>query len=154
MREFLFQMEPAQQIAQEIGPLLEENWKTVEASYPRSKLAPNIGFYVQLQDNGVLRLFTSREEDVLVGYAVVYLYPHPHRADDLVGTLETFFIRGNARSSGHATRFLTHIENELRMLGATSLTLGSRNERYDRWLRMRGYHATERIWERSLQWSH
>jgi GNAT superfamily N-acetyltransferase len=152
--EFAFSIEAAQTLIPEIEPLVQENWESVARDYPMSRLNPNFGFYVALQESGQLRVFTSRQDGVLVGYALVYIIAHPHRADDLVATIETIFIKKHARSSGHAANFLAHIEDELRMMGAVMLSLGSRNERYDRWIRMRGYHLAERVWERSLQWKH
>ena len=151
---FAFQVEPAQAIHQEIEPLLAENWASVANDYPASRLNPNVAFYIAAQDNGIMRIFTSRMNEVLVGYAIAFAVMHPHRQDDMVASIETFFIRPGARRGGHAAQFLDYIENELRMMGAVALTLGSRNKRYDRWLAMRGYRESERVWERSLQWRH
>lgn len=152
MPEYNFQVEPAQDLVHEIDPLLHEGWSTVKDDYPTSRFNPNYAFYVAAQQAGSLRIFTSRAKGKLVGYALVYLIVHPHRADDIVASVETLFIRPSARGAGHAQNFLGYIENELRMIGASWLCCLSRDQRYDRWLAMRGYRPSERVWERSLQW--
>lgn len=151
--ELAFNIESPHDLQHEIGPLMEENWATVANDFPRSRLRPNLAFYLACYDNGTLRTFTSRDGDVLVGYAIVYIVQHPHRMDDYVATVDTLFIKGSARASGHAAQFLSYIEEQLRFMGVVALTLGSRSKVYDRWLRMRGYNEAERIWERSLQWN-
>lgn len=145
-----FGTEKARDLKDEIQPLLAENWKDVQGGYPDSTLGPKYEFYFGLEDAGALRIFTARVDGRLAGYAIVFLTTHPHREDDLVGSIDSLFVLREFRHSESAKRLLHFAEETLRVLGVYSLTMVARYKRLERWLGMAGYTQVETVWERRL----
>lgn len=137
-------------IKDELMPLLEASWETIKSSYPYSQLKPDFDMYLRLLDADMLKMFTARFDGALIGYALVLLTTHPHRADELVGTIDTIFVLPNFRSRGTADRLLHFVEHTLRMLSVCSIAIASRDDRHERWLKFMGYQHVETILERRL----
>lgn len=142
--------ENARDIKEELTPLLEASWESIRDDYPFSRLAPNFDAYMTLLDAGMLKLFTARFDELLIGYALVILTTHPHREDDVVATVDTIFVQPNFRSRGTADSLLRFVERTLRALNVCSLVIASRDERFERWLKFEGYQRAETILERRL----
>jgi GNAT superfamily N-acetyltransferase len=151
MLDFTFTVEPVAAVEQEIQPLLQEHWALISSEYSRSTLRPNVDMYRQFDDAGALRLFCVRANGYLVGYATVFIAPHPHRADELAGTMDTFYVQRDFRSGGTAAAFLGYIEKVLRTAHVATVGLAVRDPLVARWFRVAGqFKPVETIMERSL----
>ena len=151
MRDLTFSQESVADVEREIQPLLLANWATVAKHYPDSTFAPNLQVYRDLAAADALRIFTVRSGKDLVGYAVVFLIRHPHRSDDLVGTLDTFFILEGHRQGGVAIAFLRYVEERLHDDGVSVVLFATRDPLLCRWLRsIAHYEPTETVFERRV----
>ena len=54
-------------VKKDIKPLLEKHWELVALNQGKIKLNPNWEEYARLDASGVLRVFTARENNELVG---------------------------------------------------------------------------------------
>ena len=151
MPEITFDEERADSIRHEIEPLLKENWSAVSVSYPTSRLKPDFDLYLLLAEQGAIRIFAARSDGALVGYAVVLVNAHPHRVDDIVGTIDTVFVLPEFRAGGTAGKLFRLIEGRLKTDGVLSLTAVARDKHFADWLRIAaGYEQVETVWERTL----
>ena len=74
----MFACEPISELAKiEIMPLLHAHRDEV-GFFKEEKISPYWELYDSLQREGVLRFFTARENDILVGYALFYIMRDPH----------------------------------------------------------------------------
>lgn len=145
-----FQHERAASILDELTPVLAESWRTVQPSYPNSKLKPDVKLYLELDASGVLRIITMRVDDILVGFALLLIVTHPHRMDDTVATIDTLFIMPAYRNDSAAVLFIRFMEHWLRERNTYSLTASARDSNFARWLRMAGYPQVETVHEKVL----
>ena len=76
-------------------PLLMENWGETEIFNMTKKLAPKLSIYKSLADQNILKLYSVKDDDILVGYFVSFIMPHQHYADVIVAETDTFFIRSS-----------------------------------------------------------
>lgn len=137
-------------LAPEIAPLLRLAWGEANSALSYS-LAPNMDLYCGLEERGALRLFTARVEGALAGYAIVFIAPRPHNAEKLVGVLDVIFVHPDHRQRGVAGGLLRFAEAGLKAAGAGTMSLGARDDRFARWLRITGgYHYAETIYEKEL----
>lgn len=68
-----------------------------------------------LESCGVLKVYTMREDDVLIGYALFFVGFSIEYSDSLQATLSNIFIHPGYRGIG--TRFIRWCDNQLKMLG-------------------------------------
>ena len=73
-----YQQEFLHSVVEDIKPLLEEHWEEVALNKDKIKINPDWEAYFSLESQGKLDIFTARDEGVLVGYFVVFVYPHIH----------------------------------------------------------------------------
>jgi GNAT superfamily N-acetyltransferase len=150
MDDTRFATELARNVQSEIAPIVEESWKELKDSYSSSKLRPDVALYMRLEEQGLLKVFTARHDDMLVGYALVLVMAHPHRTDDLVGAVDTIFVLPEFRFGGTASRFLHYVEAQLKLMGVCLLSIVSRDARIARWLQFSAYKPVEQVYERRL----
>src|SRR4051812_26390781 len=73
-----FQCESYAGVLEEIKPLLDLHWNEIASHKERFLLEPDWKKYEALANNGVMRIFTARENGALIGYAIFFVTPHLH----------------------------------------------------------------------------
>lgn len=137
-------------LAPEIAPLLRGAWAEANSSLPYP-LAPNMDLYCELEERNILRIFRARADGALVGYAIIFIAPRPHNRERLVGVLDVIYVAPEHRRQGVALGLLTFAESALKAEGIATLSIGARDDRFARWLRMTGgYRYAETIYEKEL----
>lgn len=95
-----FQLEKAQDVFQEMLPLLRQHWEEI-SHYKDIALEPDVEAYFSLQLTGSLRVFTARtSENELVGYAVYFIRNHLHYKSCRMAYQDILFIRRDVRGLG------------------------------------------------------
>lgn len=110
-----FQRERAHDVMDEILPLLVKHWHEI-AHYRDIELEPDWEMYLKMEDSGVLRVFTARDDkddDRLVGYAVFFIKHNIHYKSSLQALQDILFIDPDHRG-GTGLRLIRWTENELR----------------------------------------
>src|SRR5690349_2940560 len=78
MSKLVCQEESMDQCQSSVASMLNDHWNEVALHKSHIPLAPNWSAYKHLEDAGVLRIFTAREDGALVGYAVFLVQKHLH----------------------------------------------------------------------------
>ena len=73
-----YQQEFLNQVEDDIKPLLEKDWLEIEHSKSVRTLDPDWEAYYKVESSDMLRVFTVRDDNLLVGYFVVLLIPSLH----------------------------------------------------------------------------
>lgn len=111
-----FKCEKAKDILEEIKPLLNLHWKEI-AQYPDIILDPDYDQYLKMDELGLLKCYTLRDENnnELIGYALYFIKPHIHYKSCLVALQDILFIRQDRR--GHGRQFIKWCDDQLKELG-------------------------------------
>ena len=95
----------------EAMPLLIAHWKEI-AHYPDIPLDPDRDQYLVLEDAGVIRCFTARDDGKLVGYAVFFVRPALHYASSVQAYQDVLYLDPSVRG-GTGYRFIRFCDEQL-----------------------------------------
>lgn len=108
-----FKQERAQDCFEEAMPLLIEHWKEI-AHYKDIPLAPDFDLYRKLEDLGMVRCYTARDENnSLVGYAVYFIKANPHYKFSKQASQDILFVSKDRRGMGG--RFIKWCDEQLQL---------------------------------------
>jgi GNAT superfamily N-acetyltransferase len=104
------------------GGLLNDHWKALSSNPDKIVLKPDVAKYQNLQDSGVLHNIVAYEEDKMVGYAVVFVIPHIHYADDKFAMVDVLYTDPNHRNSRLGITLINKVEEMCVKLEVSVLT--------------------------------
>lgn len=112
-----FQREKAQDIFAEIMPLLEKHYLEI-AHYQDIKLEPDFEQYAKIEDCGLLRTFTARDDQgVMVGYAVFFVKSNLHYKSSKQAVQDVIYIERSRRGAGIGKEFIQWCDEQLKADG-------------------------------------
>lgn len=100
----------------EMKPLLELHWQEI-AHDKDIPLDPDWDAYLKMDAGGMLRVFTARTEDRLVGYAVFFVNYNLHYRGSKRAAQDVLFLHPNVRSGLTGYRFIAWCDEQLRAEG-------------------------------------
>jgi len=147
-----FSLEPCtRELLDELLPLLHIHWKTV-AHFQDIELAPDTEAYLKLQEHGMLRVFTAREETSgLIGYAVFFVRPNIHYRKSLQAQQDVLFIHPEKR--GFGAKFIAWCDKQLAAEGVQAVyhhVKAKPELNFSPLLEKQGYHLIDLIWAKRL----
>ena len=143
--------ESVREVWDEAQPLLVQHWAEI-ALYPDIPLAPNFSSYCGIEDNGMLRVYTAREDSALVGYAAFIVLDHLHYAGSKQANQDVLFLLPSHRNAGNGNAFIAYAEDQLRDEGCQAVTHHVKHHILDfgPLLAHRGYADFETLWIKRL----
>jgi len=110
-----FARESAKDCFNEAMPLLEKHWKEI-AHFKDIPLDPDFDQYLKIEQLGMLRVFTAREDSgTLIGYAVFFVRANPHYKSSIQANQDILFIDPAHRGTGG--KFILWCDNQLKAEG-------------------------------------
>jgi hypothetical protein len=109
-----YALERIKDVIDELEPLIQAHYKEI-AKYQDIPLKPDWKSYESLDELGLLRIFTLREEGELIGYAVFMVRPHLHYMTCLTAFQDILFIKSDKRGKG--LKFILWCDNQLKGMG-------------------------------------
>jgi hypothetical protein len=113
------QRETVNDIMSDAGALLLAN--NSEAVGEDFKLCVDWPRYGEIEASGALEIFTVRDDDKLTGYAVFFVVPHLHYAENIFALCDTIYIDPKHRQS--AVKLFRYAEQELKLVGVEKIML-------------------------------
>lgn len=108
-----FSLEPfSPKLYGEMWPLFESHYKEI-AHYQDIELSPDTIYYDQAQKIGILRVYTIREENKLVGYCVFSVGPNPHYSGSIQAKQDILFLSPELRGGMNGFRFIKWCDDQL-----------------------------------------
>jgi L-amino acid N-acyltransferase YncA len=104
----------------EIYPLLVKHWHEI-AFYKDLEVNVNWKGYYNLQDLNMLRIYTYREDDKLVGYIVYSVTNNLHYQQALQATQDVFYVESGKRGFMIGTKLLKFADIKLKEMGVHSI---------------------------------
>lgn len=103
--------ERVSEIWKEIYPLFEKHWDEI-SHFKDIPLEPDYDLYVKMDGLGMVRVYTARENGVLIGYSVYLIRPNLHYKSSLQANQDVIYIRPERR--GFGSKFIAWCDEKLR----------------------------------------
>lgn len=147
----IYQQESLVTVKADIIPLLEKHWEEVAINKEKIKLNPDWDAYANLEDSGVLKIFTARNEGKLIGYFVVFVKPHIHYKDHLFCYNDLIFIDEEYRKGFTSPRLIKFAEKCLKADGVEVMIVNTKTHKpFDSLLVWLGYKHIENLYSKVL----
>ena len=124
-----YQQEFLHSVVEDIKPLLEEHWEEVALNKDKIKINPDWEAYFSLESQGKLDIFTARDEGVLVGYFVVFVYAHILYKDHFFAKNDLIYLSPSHRKGFTGIRLIKFAEKCLKEDGVSVLVVNTKNHR-------------------------
>jgi GNAT superfamily N-acetyltransferase len=105
----------------ELDELMLDYYKRSPAAEDVPPLNFNWRAYIQLNNEGHVKLFTART-DKLLGFVLYHIHEHLHHIGSLNAACDTLAVHMEARRHGVGRKLMEYAEPVLRGLGATHVT--------------------------------
>lgn len=109
----MYARETLAQVRDEIVPLLEAHYKEI-AHYDDIELSPDWEFYELMDSGDRLRIFTARDDGVLIGYGVFFIGQNKHYKDSRQALQDIFFIHPDFRGRTVGARLILFCDEQCR----------------------------------------
>ncbi len=134
----------------EINALSLAHYEEV-AVYQDIPLSPDYDRYLSLEENGITRLFTIRNEGALIGYALFYLSHSIQYSKSYQAVQDILYIKPEYRGAGLGKDFLLYIDNQLRKEGVQVVFHHTKVKHdFSALLKRIGYTHTDSVYSRRL----
>jgi GNAT superfamily N-acetyltransferase len=100
----------------------------VAVKYQQEFLDSVVAYYA-LQEQGKLKIFTARDEGVLVGYFVVFVSPHIHYKDHLFAKNDLIYLAPSHRKGFTGIKLIKFAEGCLKEDGVSVLVVNTKNHK-------------------------
>jgi GNAT superfamily N-acetyltransferase len=112
MHTVTIQREPIHDLWVELWPLMVAHWDEI-ATWQDIPLDPDTDAYEALDEAGMLRLYTVRDEHRLVGYAAYTVRTHLHYRQSKQAVQDVIFLLAEYRCGRTGMRLIEHADAQL-----------------------------------------
>lgn len=139
-------------IREEIEPLLDQHWEEIALNKDTIKLNPDWEKYATLDANGLLRVFTARNDGKLIGYFVVILSVSLHYSDHLFAHNDIIFLAKESRKGMTGVKLIKYAEKHLAQEGVKQLFINTkRHQPFDPILERLKFNEVEKVYAKVLR---
>jgi len=145
-----YQEERFGNIVSELEPLLHEHWLELALNQDVRPLDVDYETYTQLNDIGILRVFTARDlQGKLAGYFSCLLAKNLHYKSWFYALTDVYYLRPEYRNKQIGKQFFREIENWLKGHGVKSLIVQDKiHKSHESFFIKLGYTLTEQNYEK------
>lgn len=105
----------------DIIPLLNKHWEEIALNKDKVPFDPNYAQYKTLEKEGILDIFTAREDNELVGYCITFTAPHLHYWSTIMSNVDIFYVSPEHRGKMAGIRLIKYTEEKLKLKGVKVL---------------------------------
>jgi GNAT superfamily N-acetyltransferase len=146
-----YQQESLVTTKEDARPLLEKHWEEIALNKDTIKLNPDWDAYADLEDVGILKIFTARSDGNLIGYFVVFVRSHIHYKDNLFAYNDILYLDKDYRKGFTGAKLMKFAEKCLKEDGVSVLVVNTkRHKPFDVLLSWLGYKHIENIYSKVL----
>ena len=146
-----YQRETFEEAYKDALPLLEKHWAEISSNLDIA-LDVNVEAYRLSEKSNLLRIYTARDEGVMVGYVAIFVHKGLHYQQSLQATQDVFYVDPEHRGKMMGLRLIKFVEDNLRKEGVQVICqhVKIKHPALGRLLERSGYTAVERIYQRRL----
>lgn len=131
--------------------LWKEHYDEIAVMKDKIAMNPNIAFYQEMENSGILHLLTVRDEGEMIGYHISFVRPHPHYADMLCGFVDAYFLTPSKRKGMIGVKMIKKAEESLKARGVRKLFTGTKNSKdMSKIFEYLGWHLTEQLFTKYI----
>lgn len=146
-----YQQESLITTKEDARPLLQKHWEEIALNKDTIKLNPDWDAYANLEDAGILKIFTARSDGILIGYFVVFVKEHIHYKDHLFAYNDILFLSQDYRKGYTGAKLMKFAEQCLKDDGVSVVVINTkRHKPFDALLKWLGYKHIENIYSKVL----
>ena len=146
-----YQQEFLTSVVDDAKPLLQDHWDEIAVNKDKIKLNPDWVTYASLEEQGKLKIFTAREDEVLIGYFVVIVGINPHYKDHLFASNDIIYLSPKHRKGFTSIKLIKFAEKCLKADGVSVLTINTKvHQPFDRLMDFLKFRKIERVYSKYL----
>ena len=107
----IFALESLANVKEDIKPLIKKHWELVALNQGVIKLNPDWEKYAQMDQSGLLRIFTARKNNELVGYCVLVVSQSLHYKDHIFANNDVVFVLPEYREGMTGYKLIKYAED-------------------------------------------
>lgn len=147
-----YQQESVVSFKESATSILEQHWEEIALNKHAIKLNPDWDAYFDLEDKGLLKIFTARSDNKLVGYFVVICRNHLHYKDHLFAFNDVLYLHKDYRKGLTGAKLMKFAESFLKKDGVSVLVVNTkRHKPFDILLSWLGYNHVENVYTKLLR---
>ena len=146
-----YQRESFEEAYKDAAPLLIKHWAEISSNLDIA-LDVNVEAYVLSEANNLLRIYTARDEGVMLGYVALFIHRGLHYQQSVQATQDVFYVDPDHRGKMLGIRLIRFMEDQLRKEGVQIIHqhVKLKHPALGRLLERSGYTAVEKIYQRRL----
>lgn len=146
-----YQQEFLSTTVDEAKDLLNSHWEEIALNKEHIKLNPDWEVYQSLEDQGKLKIFTARDNDILVGYFVVVVGVNMHYKDHVFACNDVLYLSKEHRKGFTGIKLIKFAEKCLKNDGVSVLTINTKvHQPFDRLMDFLKFRKVERVYSKYL----
>lgn len=146
-----FQEESYTNIKDDIKDLLKSHWEEVELYQDDIEMNPDWDQYFKLSCLGVLRIYTARDEDRLVGYCILLVNNSLHYKDRLLASCDLLYVKPEARKGLVGYNLIKYAEEKLKQIGVSVVQINTKTYApFDKLLERMDFSLIERSYSKYI----
>lgn len=146
-----YQQESVVAFERDARELLVQHWEEIALNKEVIKLNPDWPAYYRLEELGMLKIFTVRSDEKLIGYFVVICRSHLHYADHMFAFNDVLYLDKQYRKGLTGPKLMKFAEKCLKEDGISVMVINTkRHKPFDSLLVWLGYKHIENIYSKLL----
>ena len=126
MEKVKFKEEKYIDIKEEMAPLLYEHWKAIALYQDKIPLDPNHEQYISANDAGLIKIYTARKNEELVGYFVLQIYHHMHYNSNKFALCDVIYVKPEHRAGGTGPKLIKYCEERMKELDVEVIAINTK----------------------------
>lgn len=148
----IFTLESLANVKEDIKPLIEKHWELVALNKGAIKLNPDWEQYAKLDQSGLLRIFTARHDNQLVGYCVLVVSQSLHYKDHIFANNDVTFVLPEYREGQTGYKLIKYAEDYCKENNVSLLNINTKvHIPFDSLMTSMNYTLIERIYSKLLK---
>ncbi len=149
--DIIFKEEYLKDILEDLKPMLKLHWEELANNKDIRPLDPAYDTYLILNDIEMLRFFTVRVDDKLIGYSSWMVTNNLHYKTWKYAVCDVYYLNPEYRKTGISLDFFFKIEDWLKSLGVKSITVQDKiNHSHAKFFDKLGFKAIEQNYEKVI----
>lgn len=133
----------------ELIPLLDKHWAETEPNQDTILLDPDWREYARLDQQGILHIFTARDEGNLIGYCVVMISRSVHHKDHVFASTDVIYVKPDYRKTATGSDLISFAEKFCNENNVSLMTLNMKTEYpFDNLMLRMGFNLIERVYHK------
>jgi len=148
----IFALESLANVKEDIKPLIKKHWELVALNQGVIKLNPDWQKYAQMDQSGLLRIFTARKNNELVGYCVLVVSQSLHYKDHIFANNDVVFVLPKYREGMTGYKLIKYAEDYCRENNVSLLNINTKvHLPFDSLMLGMNFELIERIYSKYLR---